>query len=71
MIFKRTIKSNKTCKTCEFCHYDENKGYYICTSGDTELGAFGNRIYDFKKARSCWYIGYDEYIKLKKQNNLS
>lgn len=57
---------NKTCKTCEFCFYDNNKEYYICTSGDTELGAGGNRIYDFKKIRSCWYIGYEEYIIQKR-----
>ena len=65
MRFNKKITCNKTCKTCEFCYFDNNKGYYICTSGDTELGAGGNRIYDFKKIRSCWCIGYEEYIRLK------
>ncbi len=71
MISFKIDKSNKTCKTCEFFYFDEYKGYYICISVDTELGASGNRIHKFNKIRSCWHIGYDEYIKQKKLNNIN
>ena len=58
-------KIKKNCLTCEFCFYNKNKDY-ICNSANSELGAYGSKIYDFKKYRSCWYIGYYEYIRLKK-----
>lgn len=66
MRYRKKFLSNKNCKTCEFCYFDNKKGYYVCTSGDTELGAGWSRIYDFKKIRSCWHIGYDEYIRQKR-----
>jgi len=39
---------------------------FICISGDSEIG-YGNKIYDFKKTRSCWHVGYEEYIRCKKK----
>jgi len=55
---------NKTCKSCEFCSIDDNNKH-ICISGESEV-YYGNRIYDFKKTRSCWHVGYNEYRKIKK-----
>lgn len=59
-------KYNKVCRTCEFCLFND-KNQLICGSyeSSSELG-YGNKVYDFKKNRSCWYVGYEEYIRCKR-----